>query len=168
MTNTDDGLKAKDNVIPLHSAKLGKASEKKWGRAVIKIGFSVVPSLLLRAQRRLHLSPTDLAVLLQLCDYWWDEARKPYPSKDSLSERLNLSPRQIQRIIANLEKEGLVKRIERRGLHGGKLSNLYDLTGLVTKLQNIEPDFRKVEEEAKLRRKAVARPGLRARVKAPE
>ena len=67
---------------PRSSKATGRASEEKWGAAVMKLGFCIVPSLLLRAQRRLKLNPTQLAVLMQLCDYWWDPARKPYPSKD--------------------------------------------------------------------------------------
>ena len=45
---------------------------------------------------------------------------------------------------------GLVARLERTGSHGGRLSNTYDLTGLVARLNEIEPDFREVEEEAKI------------------
>ncbi|WP_275098120.1 helix-turn-helix domain-containing protein, partial [Sedimenticola hydrogenitrophicus] len=75
--------------------KTAQTSEKKWGKQVMKLGFSIIPSLLLRAQQRLGLNPTQLAVLLQLADYWWDEERKPYPSKRALSERLGLGPRQI-------------------------------------------------------------------------
>jgi biotin operon repressor len=155
-------------VIPLRPPKPGKASEKKWGADVVKLGFCIVPSLLLRAQRRLRLNTRQLAVLLQLCDFWWDEARKPYPSKETIAERLGIGPRQVQRIVASLEEKGLVQRVERRALHGGRLTNTYDLSGLVKRLQEIEPEFRQVEEEAKSRRKAVARPGLRRRVKAPE
>ena len=143
-----------------------KASVDKWGQAVMDLGFCVVPSLLLRAQRRLNLNPTQLAVLLQLCDFWWDKERKPFPSKETLSQRLSLSERQIQRYIAELEKEGLVQRIERRASNGGKLSNTYDLTGLVKKLQALEPDFREAEETAKAARKAVAKRGYKS-AKAP-
>ena len=155
-------------VIPLHTRKPGKSSEKKWGAEVVKAGFCIIPSLLLRAQRRRHLAPTELAVLLQLCDFWWDDARKPFPSKETLAERLGIGARQVQRIIASLEKEGLVRRVERRAVHGGKLSNVYDLSGLVKRLKEIAPDFLKVEEETRLRRRAVARPGFRHRAKAPE
>lgn len=143
-----------------------KASAEKWGQAVMDLGFCVVPSLLLRAQRRLNLNPTQLAVLLQLCDFWWDKERKPYPSKETLSQRLSLSERQVQRYIAELEREGLVQRIERRASNGGKLSNTYDLTGLVKKLQALEPDFREAEEAARAARKAVARRGYKS-TKAP-
>lgn len=150
-------------VVPLRPAKAAKVSERKWGAEVIGLGFCLVPSLLLRAQRRLGLNPAQLAVLLQLCDFWWDEARKPFPSKEALAERLGLSARQVQRHIADLEQAGLVERVERRGPHGGKLSNLYDLSGLVRRLKEIEPDFRQVESDNRARRRAVARPGYRRR-----
>ena len=150
-------------VIPLRPAKAAKASEEKWGKAVMDLGFSIVPSLLLRAQQRLGLNPTQLAVLLQLSDYWCDEKRKPFPSKEALSKRIGLSTRQVQRHIADLEKAGLVKRIERIGRHGGKLSNTYDLSGLVKRLQELEPEFKEVEEENRQRREAVAKPGFRRR-----
>lgn len=150
-------------VVPLRPTKAAKVSERKWGAEVIGLGFCLVPSLLLRAQRRLGLNPAQLAVLLQLCDFWWDEARKPFPSKEALAERLGLSARQVQRHIADLEQAGLVERVERRGPHGGKLSNLYDLSGLVRRLKEIEPDFRQVESDNRARRRAVARPGYRQR-----
>ena len=35
----------------------------------------------------------------------------------------------------------------------------YDLTGLVRRLEELEPQFRQVEEEIKSRRRAVGRPG---------
>jgi DNA-binding transcriptional ArsR family regulator len=156
---TDDAAEAAAPAGP----KATRASERKWGAPVMKLGFCIVPSLLLRAQRRLKLNPTQLAVLLQLCDHWWDSACKPYPSKQTLAERLSLSPRQVQRHIADLEEAGLVQRIERRGSNGGKLTNTYDLSGLVARLQALEPEFTAMEDENRKRRAAVARPGLRAR-----
>lgn len=150
-----------DEAAPASKATK-KSSAEKWGQAVMDLGFCVVPSLLLRAQRRLNLNPTQLAVLLQLCDFWWDKERKPYPSKETLSQRLSLSERQIQRYIAELEKEGLVQRIERRSNNGGKLSNTYDLTGLVNKLQTLAPDFREVQETTRAARKAVAKRGFKS------
>ena len=105
--------------------------------------------MIFRAQQRLGLNPTQLTVLLQLADYWWDEERKPYPSKKALSERLGLSSRQVQRYIAELEEAGMVQRIERRAPHRGNLRNAYDLSGLVKRLKKLEPEFREVEEETK-------------------
>jgi predicted transcriptional regulator len=144
-------------MVLLHATSADKASDKKWGKSVMKLGFCVIPSVLLRAQQRLGLNPTQLAVLLQLADYWWDQGRKPYPSKQALSERLGLSPRQIQRYIAELEAAGLVKRIERHATNGGKLSNEYDLSGLVERLKKITPE---IEAANEMKRAATRRGGI--------
>ncbi|HYD78946.1 MAG TPA: helix-turn-helix domain-containing protein [Paucimonas sp.] len=147
-------------IVPLRTPKArNQASEKKWGKAVIDLGFSIIPSLIFRAQARLGLNPTQLAVLLQLADYWWDEQRHPYPAKETLAERLGLSARQVQRYVAELEVAGLVKRIERYASHKGRLSNQYDLTGLVERLKKLEPEFREVD---KLKRQVGRRGGLKS------
>ena len=40
------------NVIPLRPAKeTGRASEKKWGKDVIALGFCIVPSLVTRLKK---------------------------------------------------------------------------------------------------------------------
>ena len=141
----------------------GKASEKKWGKAVMAIGFCIVPSLLIRAQSRLKINAAQLAVLIQLADYWWHKERSPFPGKKAIAERLGISPRHVQRHMANLEKLGLLKRIERLGSHRGKLTNEYDLSGLVKRLQELAPEFKAVEEEVKKQRRAITRPGLKIR-----
>lgn len=162
MTHEDDittevpegeGLKSKGKVV--------QRSADKWGADVMQLGFCILPSLLFRAQRRLGLSPTQLAVLLQLADYWWDAGRKPFPKKADLAERLSLSDRQVQRHIADLETEGFVRRIERTVSHRGKISNEYDLSGLVEKIKALEPEFKAVAEENRARKKAVAKRGYR-------
>jgi predicted ArsR family transcriptional regulator len=96
---------------------------------------------------------------------WWYADRKPWPSKKTLGERVNLSPRQVQRHLAELEKMGLVARNERRSPLQGKLSNEYDLSGLVNRLKEIAPEFKAVEDEAREKRRAVARPGFRNRAR---
>lgn len=149
--------------LPIANKKVDRASEKKWGKAVLTHGFSILPSLLFKAQRRLKLKPIELAILVHLADFWWGPERKPYPSKERLAERLGIGERQVQRWIANLEEAGLVKRVQRYAPHGGKLTNEYDLTGLVERLKELEPEFRKAEEEADSVRRAVTRPGLRKR-----
>ena len=82
---------------------------------------------------------------------------------ETLGNRLKLGPRQVRRYIAELEEAGFVTRIERRAPHRGKISNEYDLSGLVSRLKALEPEFREVEEQVKAQRRAVARPGMRSR-----
>lgn len=160
--------KKKSNVVKLTPAKAKKASERKWGKPVMDLGFCIVPSLLFKAQRRLHLKPRHLGVLVQLLDFYWEDGRYPYPTKETLAGRCNMSPRQLQRIIAEMEEEGLVKRIERHHAGtNGKLANIYDLSGLEAKLKALEPEFTEVKKAEKARRKDVATPGhkLRKRLK---
>ena len=168
---TDQGTAKNVKVVPLERPQKAKptsdkkASAKKWSEPVMRLGFCIVPSILLRAQQRLGLNPTQLAVLLQLIDYWWTHDNKPFPSKQALSDRLGLGPRQIQRYMAELEGVGLVARVERRGTHRGKLSNEYDLSGLVARLKTLAPEF---EEANERKRQVMRRGGFRKKAAAKE
>jgi hypothetical protein len=158
---TDQNSAGKGSNVVALRPKMGKAeSEKKWGKLVLKQGFAIVPSILLRtAKERLGLNATQLAVLLQLIDYWWDHDRKPYPSKETIGKRLGLGPRQVQRYMAELEAAGLLARNDRWAKTGGRLTNEYDLAGLVEKLQKIAPELEQAKE---LKRQATRRGGLKA------
>ena len=82
---------------------------------------------------------------------------------------MGLKRRQVQRILAELEAAGLVQRIGRTAAHKGKLSNAYDLTGLVTKLKELAPEFLEAEKKAKEIKMEVAIPkGRRTRKKKVE
>lgn len=144
--------------------KTEREAEKKWGVAVMDLGYSQVPSLIFRAQARLGLSAVQLALLLHLVDYWWKHAQMPFPNKATLAERMNLSPRQIQRYLTELETAEFIKREERFAVHRGQQSNIYHLDGLVKKLKKLEPEFSEVKEQAIEQAKNVAkRGGLAAR-----
>ena len=154
------GIKQTDTakVISLRP-KERQQSEKKWGKAVIALGFSILPSIIFRAQSRLGLSPTQLTVLLHLADCWWHEDRMPFPSKAVLAERMNLSPRQIQRYLTELEDGGFIERKERFAEHKGQISNQYNLAGLIAKLKALEPEITNAKE---LNRRVMKRGGAKA------
>jgi DNA-binding transcriptional regulator YhcF (GntR family) len=157
-------MNAKSNVVPLRQ-KAERESEKKWGRAVMDLGYSMIPSLIFRAQARLGLSPVQLMLLLHLADYWWHRAQMPFPSKAALAERMGLSQRQIQRYLTELEKGEFIERVERFAGHKGQQSNEYDMTGLVKKLKKLEPEFSQVREQAKEQAKNVVKRGGLSRLK---
>ena len=111
MTDTAEA-QTDSNIIPLRG--LGKSSrargfEEKWGPMAGKVGFTMIPTTLLRGAARLQLDPPKFAIVLQLLEHWWERDRDPYPSKETIATRVKLSPRQVQRHIAVLEKEGLVQ-----------------------------------------------------------
>lgn len=138
--------------------------EKIWGKRVLDVGFTVVPSILIRGQRRLGLSPTQLNVLLQLLEHWWEHDNAPYPSVGLIAERIDRHPRSIQKVVRDLETAGFVKRVFRKTRFGDNDTNRYDLSGTVEKAKGLEPDFRKEKEERLARKGVVETPkGIRRR-----
>ena len=137
-----------------------KVLKAKW-RTSLDAGWTVVPSALLRGLPRLHIDANGLAVLICLIDYWWAPGDLPWPSKKALADRLDVSERTIQRTLARLREEGLVKAEARHGAHGGQTSNRYDLSPLVAKLEVIVRDIKAAEAEAAQVKRSATRPGFR-------
>lgn len=156
-------IKPTAKVIALPKAapppKPKRRSEQRWGKAVIDRGFTVVPSMLFWAQARLRITPEEFNVIMQLAAHWWDANEDPRPAKDTIAERMGKDPRTVQRYITQLEKKGLVERKERfRPGRGGQAPNGYSLDGLVKQLEALEPEFRKMVELNRDRRRRVERP----------
>lgn len=167
MANSDE------KVVPIESHRRQKkaaddesALTKKWGRETMQVGFTMVPAALLRGQRRLGIGRSELAVLLHLLDHWWKAEEMPWPSKETLAERLDCSDKTVQRALQNLEKAKLLNRKERyhKG-SGGRTSSEYDLAPLVERLKEIAADIKKAEADAKATLKRAVRPGLKNRTK---
>lgn len=132
-------------VVPLFPPHTSRESEKKWGKAVMKHGYCILPSILLQAQSRLGVSAQEMMVLLQLAEHWWRVESKVFPAKEVIAHRVNLSTRQVQRHIQQLEELKLVQR-KKRFRAGLRTTNEYDLTGLVVKLSKLEPAFAKAKK----------------------
>lgn len=158
-TNTDAQIVDFANVMAMAGkSDTRKASEKKFGKPIMDVGFCITPSMLMKAQARIGLNPVQFNIVMQLLDQWWAAERRPWPSKATIAERMGMSPRQIQRQIAEMEGAGLLQRIGRTRPGKGKTSNEYDLSGLVKKMQELEPEFTKAKKEAKARSKALTQP----------
>jgi hypothetical protein len=140
-------------------AKADKAkSRDRWTDAVMDRGHSIVPTILLWGQAKLGLSPDELNVLLHLIGHWWYGGNDPHPSKETIAGRMKKHPRTVQAYLTSLEKKGFIRRFERFRANKGQDSNGYDLSGLVKKLIEIAPEFKKVAEQNRLRRARVERP----------
>jgi hypothetical protein len=158
-TATPGSAKPQLKVVPLKpKPKPSRRAAERWGKAVHDRGFTVIPTMLFWAQRRLRLNPAQFNVILQLVAHWWDANENPRPAKDTIAERMKKDPRTIQRYLAQLEKKGLVKRIPRFRPGRGQGANAYSLDGLVKRLAELEPEFRKVIEQNRLRRRRVENP----------
>lgn len=151
---TQDSEKEKVLDFPSKGGKKRSSTEQIWGKKVYRHGYAGVPSILIRGQERLGLSPTQFNIIVQLLDYWFEPAKKPFPSKRELAARINVTQKTIQKNIRELETAGLIRREQRRSAAGDWTSNIYHLDGLIEKVQAIEPDF---EEEKKQRQAAKSR-----------
>ena len=129
-------------------------SDARWGTLVMKQGFVIVPTTLFVAQRRLEISVNEFNVLLQIVSFWWDESKLPFPSKQTLADRMNVSVKTVQRALASLEARKLLKRIERINPKHGRQANAYDLSGLVAKLSVIAGE----QSRLKMKGRRVGRP----------
>ena len=125
----------------------GKLNDK-WGKETLAAGFTVVPSVLLRGQKRLSINATELAVLVHLMERWWKPSDMPWPSKRLIAERLDVSEKTVQRATARLEQLKLVKRVSRFVDGRGRVSNTYDLSPLVERLKEIAEEVAKLDAEA--------------------
>lgn len=121
---------------------------EKWGKETMAAGFTVVPSILLRSQKRLGINANELAVLVHLMEHWWQPGSMPWPSKRKIAERLDVSEKTVQRAAAKLEKLQLITRVGRFVEGKGRTSNGYDLSRLVQKLTDISIEVAQVDAEA--------------------
>lgn len=132
------------NVAPAKKS----STERIFGAKVLSHGYTALPNVLLRAQKRLGLSTTQFNIIAQLLSYWIDPVRPPFPSKRDLAGRMGITEQTLRINIKALEDQGLVVREQRITSAGDYGSNTYRLDGLVKKLKQLEPDF---EEERKKR-----------------
>ncbi|MBZ3928894.1 helix-turn-helix domain-containing protein [Xanthomonas citri] len=142
------------------------STEKIWGKAVYSHGYAGIPSILIQGQRRLGLNPMQMNICIQLLDYWFEPTRKPFPTKKELAQRIGCTEKTIQNNIRELEDAGLVQRVLRKTTAGDWNSNIYDLSGLVAKVQALEPEFAQEKQERAARKAQLQKPGgLKAKPK---
>ena len=83
----------------------------KWSGAVTEAsGFVAVPVALLRLQKKLRLSATDMLVLVNLLAHWWDPARAVFPRSTTIAQRMGVTKRTVQRSTQKMINAGLISR----------------------------------------------------------
>lgn len=84
------------------------------GREVTPLGFAGVPSIPIRMQARIGLSPPQLDVVVQLLDCWHDPEQRPFPTKREIADRIGITHQTVQTDIRALHQAGLVRREYRK------------------------------------------------------
>lgn len=157
-------LPSKTEAAPAKRQK--SSTERIFGPAVMSHGFTGVPNILVRGQKRLGLNTAQFNILIQLLSYWMDPAKPPYPSKRNLLERLEMSETTLQKHIRALEAQGFLEREQQTTAAGDFGSNIYHLDGLVRKLKKLAPDFDDERAERDAARQKTERPNVRANARA--
>ena len=151
---------------PRNKAQRKSSTERIFGTKVLSHGYTGIPNILLRGQKRLGISPTQFNIIVQLLSYWIDPARPPFPSKRRLADRIGITEQTLRINIKALEGQGLVVREQRFTSAGDYGSNTYHLDGLVKKLEGMEPDFDEERKERRAARMLTEEPNARANVRA--
>lgn len=133
--------------FPKSDAKKASSTERIWGKPVLSHGYTGVPSILIKAQCQLGITPLQMNIIIQLLDYWHDPERKPFPTKQDLADRMNVTGKTIQNNMRQLEQAGLVRREARKTACGDWSSNIYHLDGLVERIKKLEPEFTEAREK---------------------
>jgi hypothetical protein len=142
------------------------STERIFGTKVLSHGYTGIPNILLRGQKRLGLGATQFNIVAQLLSYWIDPNRPPFPSKRELAGRIGITEQTLRINIKALEIQGLVVREQRLTAAGDYSSNIYHLDGLVKKLKELEPDFEEERKERQQARALTERPNARANARA--
>lgn len=132
--------------------------EKIWGREVVEHGYAGVPSILIRAQKRLKITPTQMNIVVQMLEYWREPTRKPFPTKREIANRIGITEKTVQNNVRQLEKAKFIRREYRKTAVGDYTSNLYHLDGLVDAVKALEPEFTKAKAERAKARKDLETP----------
>ena len=127
-----------------------RRNEEKWGVELVDAGWTMLPSVILARQRALGLDPVDVNILLHLARRWYHSDELPSPRKREIAECMQLSMSTVQRHIARLENDKLIRRIARTDPRYGQMSNAYSFEGLIEKAR----PFAQEELETRQRRQA--------------
>ena len=135
VSSPERGHLAGRDRIKLKAARMDEQSlaVTKWGDGA-RAGFQMLPDLLLKQQKALGLTAADLVVLINITLHWWRPKDNPFPRTTTIATRMGVDIRTVQRSLNRLEERGLSRRVKRS--EGGVE---YDLTGLVSKLQELAP-----------------------------
>ena len=132
---------AKEIVAEASTVPDLRATFDKWGDS-LNAGFQLLPDVLLRNQRKIGLTATDLVVLINILMQWWFRDRHPFPKTSTIAGRMGASPRTVQRSLNRLEKLGLLQKVQSLSLGDRRALDPSGLVDRLTLLARKDPSYR--------------------------
>jgi hypothetical protein len=131
-----------------NDAEINHQIRQKWGDAVGRgglTGYLALPEALIRGQKRLGLSSTEMMVLINILMHWWKAERMPFPGNSAIAKRMGIDTRTVQRACATLEEKRLIRREVRRfhddATDRHSAARTIHLEGLVSRLNDVAGDL---------------------------
>src|SRR5438046_3136311 len=79
---------------PPSDQKLHRQLLRRFGKTILKDGFSCIPNLLLRHQATLGITPVEMNIITHIWTCWWYEW--PFPRVRTIAERIGRTKRAVQ------------------------------------------------------------------------
>lgn len=134
--------------------------ERRWTAALVRPGWTALPSVIIDRQQALGLDPIDMNIILHLAKHWWQKDNPARPSKASVAAAMNVNVSTIRKRIARMERDGLIHRVARyHPVSGRQENNAYLFDGLIKEATPFaieamqEKERRKADAAARLSRK---------------
>jgi len=112
-----------------------------WGNKILDEGFTMIPNVLIENYKNIGITDTDMLIILAILRFSF-RGKLPFPAQKTLSEITGYSRRTIIRSIKKLKMLGYItvlkRYIKRENENPQRTSNLYNLHGLMEKLNTIE------------------------------
>lgn len=121
-------MKGGVTMINEHNSKV----ELVWGNEILDDGFLVLPNMLVRYARKLGLTYGQIHLINVIFTYKHD-TRDPYPSQELIAEHMDITTRQVRKLIESIEEKGFVLVGQRCTSEGKFLSNIYNFKPLIDK-----------------------------------
>jgi hypothetical protein len=142
-----------------------KEQVKKWGRALMSGGYTLLPNALIMNQKRIGLDPINFAIVAVLAKHWWKASELPFPGKNTIADAIGVDARTVQRRLGAMVKAKLLRRHERKKQDGGTNAPAYELVGMIAKA-TIYAEASLAGRAAVAAKRATRGRGLRPRVAA--
>ncbi|WP_439099572.1 helix-turn-helix domain-containing protein [Corallococcus exercitus] len=104
---------------------------QRWTPLIAAKGFAPLPTVFLENYSKLNITVSEAMLLVHIHQYKWT-ADLPFPSVTLLARLMGCSTRNVRKLCLSLESVGYIKRVTRDGM-----SNLFDMSGLYAKLEDI-------------------------------